>query len=169
MQLNIAKEVAALKRMTVTELRARYAEVFGEATAGNNKPWLIKRIAWRLQARVEGDLSERARQRAAELADDADLRMTPPRTIPISAVPVERTKTATLRIKGDDRLPVPGSILTRDYKGETLQVQVLTDGFEFEGQRYKSLSAVAKAITGSHCNGFLFFRNALNGKENRDE
>jgi hypothetical protein len=168
MQLNIAKEVAALKRLTVQELRARYAEVFGEETRGN-KPWLVKRIAWRLQALAEGDLSERARRRAAELANDADLRILPPRTIPLAVAAPERTKTAALPVKADTRLPVPGSILTRIYKGETLQVQVLADGFEFEGQRYKSLSAVAKAITGSHTNGFLFFRDALNGKENRDE
>jgi hypothetical protein len=167
-QLNIAKEVAALKRMTVTELRIKYAEVFGEETRGNNKPWLIKRIAWRLQALAEGDLSERARQRAAELANDADLRVMPPRTFPLAVAAPERSKTATLPVTADQRLPVPGSILTRVYKGETLQVQVLADGFEFESQRYKSLSAVAKAITGSHCNGFLFFRSALNGKENRD-
>jgi hypothetical protein len=169
MQLNVAKEVAALKRMTVNELRAKYAEVFGEGTPGNNKPWLIKRIAWRLQALAEGDLSERARRRAAELANDAELRMNPPRTIPMSVVPAERTKTATLRVTADSRLPVLGSIITRVYKGQRLQVQVLADGFEFEGQRYKSLSAVAKAITGSHCNGYLFFRSTLNGKEERRE
>ena len=169
MQLNIAKEVAALKRMTVKELRAKYSEVFGEETPGNNKPWLIKRIAWRLQALAEGDLSERARRRAAELANDADLRMNPPRTIPLSVVPAERTKAVAMRGRTDPRLPAPGSIITREYKGETLQVHVLTDGFEFEGQRYKSLSAVAKAITGSHCSGFLFFRSALNGKEIRHE
>ena len=54
-------------------------------------------------------------------------------------------------------------MLTRPYKGRTLQVQVLAQGFEFEGQVYRSLSAVAKAVTGSHCNGFLFFRLNANG------
>ena len=49
-------------------------------------------------------------------------------------------------------------MITRRYKGEDLQVKVLTAGFEFEGEVYKSLSAVAKKITGRHCNGFLFFR-----------
>jgi len=64
----------------------------------------------------------------------------------------------TLRFKADDRLPPPGTVLTRKYKGETLQVLVLADGFEYAGEVYASLSAVAKAITGSHCNGYLFFR-----------
>jgi hypothetical protein len=156
MQLNVAKEVAALKRMTVKELRTRFAEVFREQTPANNRAWLVKRIAWRLQALAEGNLSERARRRAAELANDADLRTTPPREreTPASDAP-ERTK--TVRVSGDGRLPLPGTVLTRVYKGEPLHVQVLPEGFEFEGQVYGSLSAVAKAITGSHINGFLFF------------
>jgi hypothetical protein len=154
MQLNIAKEVAAMQRMSTRELRDRYAEVFGEATRANNKGWLIKRISWRLQALAEGGLSERARRRAAELANEADLRLSPP---PAPEAAPERTTTAVLRGKGDTRVPPPGSVITRVYKGETLQVKILDDGFEFEGQTYRSLSAVAKAITGQHCNGFLFF------------
>ena len=58
----------------------------------------------------------------------------------------------------DRRLPQPGSLITRLYKGQTLQVEVLPAGFAYQGTVYASLSAVAKAITGSHCNGFLFFR-----------
>ncbi|MFL5240590.1 MAG: DUF2924 domain-containing protein [Gemmataceae bacterium] len=157
MHLNVGKEVAAMHRMTVKELRAKYAEAFGEETPANNKGWLVKRITWRLQAFAEGDLSERARQRAAELANDADLRMSPPKVKGGLAV-AERTKTVALRIKGDTRLPPPGTVITRGYKGETLQVRVQPNGFEFEGEVYKSLSAVAKAITGQHCNGYHFFR-----------
>ena len=161
MQLNIAREVALLKRMTAAELRAKYAEVFGDPTRANNRTWLVKRIAWRLQALAEGDLSERARRRAAELADDADIRLNPPK---VKKPPPEgpATETRVLRFQPDDRLPPPGTILTRRYKGETLQVLVLHNGFEFEGRVYGSLSAVAKAVTGSHCNGFLFFH--LNSK-----
>ena len=65
-------------------------------------------------------------------------------------------------IATDARLPAPGTAIVRQYKGRALQVLVLTDGFEFEGQRYKSLSAVAKKITGSHVNGYRFF--GLEGK-----
>ncbi len=158
MKLNIAKELVALRRMTVNELRTRYDETFGEPTLARHKDWLVKRITWRLQALSEGDLSERARQRAAELARDADLRLSPPRLKATSPMPADSTKTAALHIKADDRLPLPGTIIARPYKGETLQVKVLPDGFEFEGEVFKSLSAVAKKITGSHCNGYLFFR-----------
>jgi hypothetical protein len=162
MELNIPRELAALQRMTVPQLRDRYAEVFGEVTLTKNRTWLVKRIAWRIQAITEGDLSERARQRAAELANDADLRLNPPR-VAATGAPPERTVTARLDSRPDDRLPPPGTIISRPYKGRTLQVQVLPQGFEFLGEFYGSLSAVAKAITGSHCNGYLFFRLNIQG------
>lgn len=152
--LNIAKEVAAMQRITVDQLRDKYADVFGEMPRSRHKEWLVKRIAWRMQANAEGDLSQRARRRAAELANDADLRVTAPRE-PEAAV----VATVTKRI-GDagagDRL-MPGTTLTRRYKGELIAVQVLTDGFEYEGEVYPSLSAVAKAITGSHWSRHRFF------------
>jgi Protein of unknown function (DUF2924) len=160
---NLAKELALLPRLGVADLRSRYAELFGEATRTGNKTWLVKRIAWRLQALAEGDLSERARQRAAELANDADLRLTPPRAAPPSAVPAAARRAVKLSWRQSDRLPPPGTILHRSYKGAIVQVKVLQDGFAFEGKVYRSLSAVAKAVTGSHCNGHLFFRCAPKG------
>jgi hypothetical protein len=72
-EVNLVNELAALERLTVGQLRQRFAELFGEATHASNRTWLVKRIAWRLQALAEGDLSERARRRAQELARDADL------------------------------------------------------------------------------------------------
>lgn len=70
MGLNVGKEIADLKQMTVRELREKYEAAFGEPTRAGNKDWLFKRIAWRLQALAEGDLTERARRRAQELARD---------------------------------------------------------------------------------------------------
>jgi hypothetical protein len=163
-QLNIVNEVAALERLSVGQLRQRFAELFGEATHASNRTWLVKRIAWRLQALAEGDLSERARRRAAELARDADLRLNPPqhKTTATTAAP----EPVRLPAPADPRLPPPGTILTRPYKGQLVQVQVLTDGFAYAGNVFPSLSAVAKAITGSHTNGYHFFRNTLiNNKE----
>jgi Protein of unknown function (DUF2924) len=151
---HLTQQLARLSRLGVADLRSRYAELFGEPTRTGNKTWLLKRLAWRLQALAEGDLSERARQRAAELANDADLRLSPPRTLATPAKP---------RMSHGDRLPPPGTILCRPYKGAVLQVKVLRDGFAFEGKLYQTLSAVAKAITGSHCSGYLFFRQSLKG------
>ncbi len=162
MTLNVAKELAELRRMSVADLRSRYAEVFGETTNARHKDWLVKRVIWRMQCLAEGDISERARARAAELANDADLRRRPPKAPTATPQTPTRTRTGKLRTNGKSQAPLPGTVLTRVYKGETLQVKVVPAGFEFEGEIYKSLSAVAKKTTGSHCNGYLFFR--LNGK-----
>ena len=161
MALNITKEVCGMQKMTVRELRDRYEDVFGEACRSNHKQWLIRRIAWRLQANEEGGLSERARNRAAELAKFADLRTKAPKKN-ASPTPAAKTVQGSLRHPGDSRLPMPGTILTRKYKGETVQATVLENGFDYQGEVYSSLTAVAKTITGTHTNGFLFFR--LNGK-----
>jgi RNA polymerase sigma factor (sigma-70 family) len=123
--MNIVNEVAALQRLSVGQLRQRFAEVFGEVTAASNRTWLIKRIAWRMQALAEGDLSQRARQRAAELARDADLRLNPPQD-KTTTPPAEPIRIPT---PVNQRLPPPGTILVRPYKGLLVQVQVLTDGF----------------------------------------
>ena len=121
---SLAVEIATLPRLRVSELRVKFAEVFGEPTPSHNKVWLVKRIAWRLQATAEGDLSERARRRAAELIADVDMRL--------SAPPADGTSTqeqpVTLRVPGNDRLPRPGTILARRYKGRTHQVDVLSAG-----------------------------------------
>ncbi len=157
MEMNLTQELTALRRLAPRELRARYAELFGEQPSTKNRGWLLKRLAWRIQALAEGDLSQRARRRAAELAHDADLRTTAPR-------PPRAAQAPAPPAPADDRLPPPGTILARPYKGALVQVRVLAAGFEHEGRVYRSLSAVARAVTGSHCNGFLFFRGALAAK-----
>ena len=87
MVLNITKEVANMERLSVGALCERYREVFGEDTKARNKQWLIKRIAWKLQANEEGDISERARKLAMEIAQSSDIRTSAPkiRTRPIEA------------------------------------------------------------------------------------
>ena len=165
MKLNLAKELRVLKGMTVTELRGKYLEVYGEETRSNSKDFLWKRIAWRMQANAHGDLSERARVRAEELADDADLRVRAPKGTfdPVPSPAPDRTVTRKLPPSSGRRLPMPGAILAREYRGETVQVKVLDDGFEYEDEVYRSLTAVAKAITGSHWNGYHFFGLKKNG------
>jgi hypothetical protein len=153
----LRQELAGLLQLSVAELRQRYAQLFGEATHTGNKAWLRKRIAWRLQALAEGDLSERARQRAAALANDADWRCTSPRQATTSAALATDHRSARSVGRRHAQLPPPGTILTRPYKGVTLEVRVLEEGFVYQGTVYASLSAVAKAITGAHCSGFRFF------------
>ena len=150
MRNDVHEEIARLGGMTVGELQRKYAAVYEEPTRSFNKPYLIKRIAWGLQARAEGGLSDRAKARAAELAREIDLRMSAPKTAPV----VIASRFAQL---SDSRLPMHGTILKRIYKGQTIEVLVRDRGFEFEGEVYRSLSAIAKKITGAHWNGYLFF------------
>jgi hypothetical protein len=147
------EDLARLEELSTSALVERYAELFGEQTRTRHRAYLIRKIAWRMQANAEGDLSERARRRAEELANDADVRATPPKSERGQLTPTKLYVGAP----ADLRLPAPGTIIVRKYKGNTIRVHVVADGFEYEGEHYTSLSAVAKAITGTHCNGFRFF------------
>ena len=156
MSTNIECPLHQLQQLTTAQLRQRFREIFGKAVRSSNKNWLIKRIAWRLQALAEGGLCERARQRAAELACAAELRLGPPRegTAASTMLPQRHAVAPASR---DPRLPPVNSLLTRFYKGQTIEVKVLEHGFDYQGRTFTSLSALAKEITGSHCSGFSFF------------
>ena len=160
--MNIEAEHAALERMTGAELRAKHAEVFGEETRSGNKPYLVKRILWRMQANAEGGLTERARRRAEELANDAALRTTVPkqatgcRLEAAGKTIVRRMPTSSLTPQASS-LPLAGACLRRPYKGREIVVHVRPRGFEYEGAIYRSLSGVAKVVTGTHWNGYHFF------------
>lgn len=149
--MNVGKELADLRKLGMNDLRSRYAQVFGEVTNAGNRDFLTKRILWRLQAQAEGTLSERARRRAEEIADEGYLRTTVPKlkapAQPELVVPVVyRAPFQPVRLR-------PGTMITRMYKGRSIRVTVLENGFEYEGERYASLSAIAKSVTGSHCTG----------------
>ena len=155
---DVQKELAALCQMNTTELARRYGELFGETTRCRNRRYLVRKIAWKLQALAEGDLSERARQRAKELANDADIRLRPPREMIQQFAPAPPVAAATqISHNLDPRLPMPGTLLRREFRGRQVSVMVLQDGFECQGTVYKTLSAVAKAITGTQWNGYDFF------------
>jgi hypothetical protein len=151
--------IAAIEEMPelkVAVLKKRYRELFGEESKSSNKQFLFRRIAWRLQANVEGDLSERARRRANEIADDRDLRIRAPKEFLTQPDPglgsVDRT-----RLPKDGRLPAPGTLITRRVGDRQIVVKVVSDGFEYDSRRFRSLSAIAREITGTRWNGLLFF------------
>ena len=79
MNPEVHREIEGLRSQKTKALKARYRELFGEESRSSNHAHLFRRIAWRLQALSEGDLSQRARDRARELAADVDLRLRPPR------------------------------------------------------------------------------------------
>ena len=154
----VLMEIESLRRATLAALREKYREVFQEETRSRHREHLFRRIAWRLQALAEGDLSERARGRAHEIARDADLRKIAPRDFfQLNGEPVRTTRGNRNRREQDSRLPLPGTLLSREWKGRTILVEVLAKGFRYESRPYSSLSAIAAAITGTRWNGLAFF------------
>ena len=145
---DIPAQLAALEKMSVAELRERWQEVYGEPTRAGNKAYLKKRLAWRIQELAEGGLSDRAKARIQELVAEAPIRWRTPRPNG------EGSANGNGR---DPRLPEPGTVLTRSHGGVEHRVTVLDDGFEYRGERYSSLSKIAREITGTSWNGFLYF------------
>ena len=163
-------EIENLRRTTLAGLRAKYREVFQEETRSRHREHLFRRIAWRLQALADGDLTERARGRAQEIACDADLRMiAPPDFFTVNGEQIRTTRGDRNRREQDSRLPLPGALLTRKWKGRTLLVEVLKDGFRYENRHYSSLSAIATAITGTRWNGLTFFGLTRPGRKRAEE
>ncbi len=156
MDPNVIRTIEEIQDLKIRALKKRYRDLFGEESKSANKQFLLRRIAYRLQANEEGDLSERARRRAAEIADDRDLRVRAPgdfrgRSDSGPSI-VDRSRPPV-----DRRLPGPGALLTRRVGDRQIVVKVLKDGFEYESRRYGSLSAIAREVTGTRWNGLLFF------------
>ena len=151
-------EVENLRRASVTSLQKKYRELFHQEARSRHREHLFRKIVWRLQALAEGELSERARVRAQEIANDADLRILAPRDFfntsgqPVEIIPGKQSKKLN-----DPRLPMVGTMLRRSWKGQTILVEVLPKGFRYEHRQYPSLSNIAFEITGTRWNGFAFF------------
>jgi hypothetical protein len=168
LEKTILMEIENLRRASLATLRTRYQEVFGESTQSRHRLHLFRRIAWRLQALAEGDLSERARLRAQQIAQDADLRISAPREFfTVAGEYVQPASTDRVGRGPDRRLPLPGTVLTRQWKGRTIAVEVLAQGFRYNEQQYSSLSAIATAITGTRWNGLTFFGLTQHRKDRR--
>ena len=156
MSVDLIAAIEQLRPLKISELKAKYRESFAGESKSSNKQFLFRRIAWRLQAKAEGDLSERARRRIEQIADETDLRVRAPRGFMTSP---GKTAAPTLSYgtHHDLRLPPPGTELRRRFGNRDVVVKVLPKGFEFEQQRYRSLSAIAREVTGTRWNGLLFF------------
>jgi len=157
-ETRIREQIEELRHMTVGQLKDKYREAFGETSRSNHKQFLFRRIAWRLQADVEGDLSERALRRAAEIVEDGDLRVRAPKGFSPENARAGRPHAMDRSNPSRDwRLPSPGALLTRRLDDRQIVVKVLEEGFEYESRRYRSLSAIAREVTGTRWNGLLFF------------
>jgi hypothetical protein len=166
MSESIASQIQTLRKMTVSELREKHLELFGTESRSRHKDQLFKRLAWRIQELEFGGLSERAKRRAEVITNDLDARFLPPRKLENGQDRPHEVVTTRVRCGGSQ--PTPGTILQREYRGEVHEVTVHERGFEYGGKAYRSLSGVARAITGTHWNGYLFFgvkgRGASDGR-----
>ena len=135
----ILARLAALKAMSVNELKAEWQALFDAPAPNNSRTFLEGRLAYRIQELTYGGPDKQTRRLLDLLADEVD-----------------GTLTRKAQI-ADPRNPVVGTKLIREWDGVAHTVTVLKDGFDWGGQRYKSLSAVARAITGTRWNGYRFF------------
>jgi hypothetical protein len=147
--MTILEQILTLKEASILELQKKYSEVFdGKKALSNNKTYLWQRIAYRIQELEYGGLPEEAQNKVKELAQEYDH---------INNKALRPNATNRQCLSRDQRLPIPGTVITKEYKGIVVEIKVLEKGFEYNGKAYKSLTSIAKEITGCHWNGFLFF------------
>lgn len=153
----ITSQIAGLQKMSVAQLREKMQELTGEPCRQTHRRYLIKRLAFVIQEKHYGGVSEEAKEQIAELRKEFE--GTHPSTWFNPPTRSGQKTGRTRRRHGrDPRLPQAGTIITRHFKGHEYKVEVLDKSFLFEDQPYKSLSAVAQEICGTHINGFSFFR-----------
>jgi len=152
MENNVLAQILVLKEMKTNDLFIKYGQAFdGEKPSSNNAEYLRKKVAYRIQKNAHGGLSETAETRLNQLITVYD---------PINnrlLRKVRANKQSRAQITRDRRLPIPGSIINKIYKGNAIKVKVLEKGFEYESKYYRTLSQVANAVTGDHWNGYMFF------------
>ncbi len=161
-QDSVLREVASLAGLPFDDLRQRWRELFGAEAPTHNRPHIERRLAYRIQELAYGGLSDWARSRLREISDAQGL--------DLDALSESQNRERVRKRRSG--MPVAGTRFVRDWEGERHEVTVLACGFEFQGRRYKSLSAIARAITGTRWNGPAFFglrKQAKDGSKDRSE
>lgn len=143
----VLAKLAALQHMSVNDLKVKWKELFSTQAPNNSRAFLEVRIAGRIQELTYGGLSRDTRRALDLLADQVE------------------GKASRKSMAEDARNPLPGTKLVREWNGTEHTVTVLHDGYDLSGKKFKSLSAVAKAITGTNWNGFRFFALGNTGRK----
>jgi Protein of unknown function (DUF2924) len=136
----VLAQLAALKGLPTPDLKCRWRELFDTEPPPYNRRFLESRLAYRIQEIAYGGLKPETVERLEALAEDLD-----------GGDPAKRR-----RRRGQDR-PIAGTRLIREWQGVEHCVTVLDEGYEYQGRPYQSLSAIARAITGTRWNGWVFF------------
>jgi len=148
MKQSVLKQVAELPELDSDQLKERWRALFGSEPPAYNKPYLIKRLAYRIQELAYGGLSNVAQAQLRDALHEDD------------GLPGRMQ-----RSRRKPGMPVVGTRLVREWQGNRYEVTVVSGGFEFEGRKYRSLTAITKAITGTHWNGPGFFGLRQNSKK----
>ena len=154
--MDIDKLKTTLSALPMRELRERFARCYGHTPTTRNRAHLIHRILWAVQRDAFCDIGEATQKKALAIADARDVKERFPTVQRPSQNSTEKSNTLNIAYKPESQL-LPGTVLHRDYQGNDIRLLVLESGFEWNGQHYKSLSAAARAITGTRWNGKLFF------------
>lgn len=136
---NVLGQLAALQNLSVKDLKDKWQVLFSLPAPNNSRPYLELRLGYRIQELTYGGVSRDTRMALDCLADEVE------------------GKVGRRPMTNDPRNPIAGTKLLREWNGVEHTVTVLGDGYDWQGRRYRSLSAVAKAITGTTWNGFRFF------------
>lgn len=145
----VLAQLAAMQKLSVNELKAKWEALFGTPAPNNARAFLELRIGYRIQELTYGGLTRETRRVLDLLADEVE------------------GKISRKSMVADPRNPVVGTRLVREWGGAEHTVTVLRDGYDWQGRKFRSLSAVAKAITGTNWNGFRFFGMREKKRENR--
>ena len=142
----VIKQIAELERMDVKQLKDKWEELFGNEAPGYNKRFFVKRLAYKIQENAYGGLPRETINQMKDILKEAGY----------------DEQGLRKENKNDEknkkpRVPVRGTRLVREWKGEIHEVLVIKNGFEYQGRKYKSLSAVAREITDTRWNGPKFF------------
>jgi hypothetical protein len=149
MENSILVRILALKTASLPELQKEYAALYdGKKAPSNNKTYLWQRIAYRIQELEYGGIPDGVYSKVSKLVEEFD---------PINNATLRPEIANKQLITRDRRLPIPGTLITKNYKGTEIRVKVLEKGFEYNGKFYRTLTAVAKAVSGIHWGGYSFF------------
>lgn len=143
---SVLKQIADLDGLSHDQLRELWRTLYGKEPMAFNRPYLIKRLAYRIQELAYGGLSDRAHKTMDDILDSHGFDE--------NGGSQDRKRRARKRRNG---MPIVGARLFRNWNGRAYEVIVTHSGFEYEGKLYGSLTAITKVITGTHWNGRAFF------------
>jgi len=148
MKPRLLKQIAALPGMSLNDLREKWRELFGTPPPGYSKAMMVRRLAYRIQELAQGGLSDSAQEHLRNVLEANGFNA--------------KGRFATgvykrWRRRKRKGMPVIGTRLVREWNGDRYEVTVVHGGYEFNGRRYRSLTAIAKEITGTKRSGPVFF------------